>query len=173
LTFADGLNKLSVMLKIINRTKSGTTIYYDRGGFDDWCVYRVEDNSQPYALKDIEYFSDLLSLAKKHGIKKVYGDFAMIYEATSSVLDEAVVEKIRDLSKSYGTDSEQIEVCFTALYATMVAEENKRNAVLKKRIKRLGVHQVLLEGVAPAEAAVFSKGKKACELDVIMKNKGF
>ncbi len=46
----------------------------------------------------------------------------------------------------------------------MVAEENKRNAVVKKYIKRLGVHQVLIEGVHLKIASVYSKGKKCLEL---------
>ncbi len=42
-----------------------------------------------------------------------------------------------------------MEIWFNVLYAGMVAEENKENAVLKKRIKRLGMHQVLIDGLEP------------------------
>lgn len=62
---------------------------------------------------------------------------------------------------------------FNVLYAGMIAEENKENTILKKRIKRLGVHQVLIDNVSPGETAVFSKGKKWKELDEIMRLKGF
>ena len=55
----------------------------------------------------------------------------------------------------------------------MIAEENKGNAILKKRIKRLGMHQVLLENYTPEHAANFSKGKKWKDLDKLMKQKGF
>jgi hypothetical protein len=55
----------------------------------------------------------------------------------------------------------------------MVAEENKEHAILKKRIKRLGLYQVLVENMEPEQAAIFSKGKKWTELDKLMKEKGF
>jgi hypothetical protein len=55
----------------------------------------------------------------------------------------------------------------------MIAEENKANAILKKRVKRLGVHQVLVLGMPPSEAAKFSNGKKWRDLDAIMKSNGF
>jgi hypothetical protein len=55
----------------------------------------------------------------------------------------------------------------------MIAEENKENAILGKRIKRLGMHQVLIENMKPEEAAVFSKGKKWKELHRLMKKRGF
>lgn len=41
----------------------------------------------------------------------------------------------------------------------MIAEENKRRARLRKRVKRLGVHQPLEEHLALEEAATFSEGK--------------
>jgi hypothetical protein len=66
-----------------------------------------------------------------------------------------------------------MEIWFNVLYAGMVAEENKEHALLKKRIKRLGMHQVLLENMEPEKAALFSKGKKWTELDKLMKEKGF
>ena len=55
----------------------------------------------------------------------------------------------------------------------MVAEENKLNTKLGKRIKRLGIYQILIENSSPETAAVFSKGKKWKELDDLMKTKGF
>jgi len=55
----------------------------------------------------------------------------------------------------------------------MVAEENRENAKLKKRIKRLGIHQVLIEGISPEIAANFSRDKVWIILDGIMKKKGF
>ena len=55
----------------------------------------------------------------------------------------------------------------------MIAEENKSKAVLGKRIKRLGVHLVLMEGRTPEEAAAFPTGKKAAELNVLCRSYGF
>ena len=66
-----------------------------------------------------------------------------------------------------------MDIWFTVIYAGMVAEENKAFAMLKKRIKRLGMHQVLVEGFDADYAAHFSRGKKWPELDSLMKQRGF
>lgn len=55
----------------------------------------------------------------------------------------------------------------------MIAEENKLNAILKKRIKRLGMYQVLVQNYPPSVAANYSKGKKWRELDALMVHYGF
>ena len=62
---------------------------------------------------------------------------------------------------------------FTVVYAGMIAERNKRYAILKERIKRLGMYQILMLSYKAEEAANFSKGKKAKELDLICKEYGF
>jgi hypothetical protein len=77
------------------------------------------------------------------------------------------------LAAKYGEDAEEIEIWLTVIYAGMIAEENKAHAVLGKRIKRLGMYQVLIEKLSPDYAANFSKGKKWRELDAVMKGKGF
>lgn len=48
-----------------------------------------------------------------------------------------------------------MEIWLNVLYAGMIAEENKENAVLGKRIKRLGMHQVLPDEMPPETASVF------------------
>jgi 3-deoxy-D-manno-octulosonate 8-phosphate phosphatase KdsC-like HAD superfamily phosphatase len=84
-----------------------------------------------------------------------------------------VFELIAVLSRFYNSDGVEMELWMNVIYAGMIAEENKENAILKKRIKRLGVHQVLIDNISPEKAAVFSKGKKWKELDEIMRMKGF
>ena len=59
------------------------------------------------------------------------------------------------------------------IYLGMVAEENKAGAVLKKRIKRLGMYQILFDNMSAYEAANFSRGKKVAELDPLCSSKGF
>lgn len=77
------------------------------------------------------------------------------------------------ISKFYVNDSLEMEIWLNVMYAGMIAEENKANAILKKRIKRLAIHQILIDGVSPEEAVVFSKGKKWKDLDRLMISKGF
>ncbi|WP_287129575.1 DUF7004 family protein [Candidatus Cyanaurora vandensis] len=55
----------------------------------------------------------------------------------------------------------------------MVAEENKKFTKLGKRVKHLGVYQILIEGMPAHQAANFSKGKKWREIATDCKNRGF
>ncbi len=80
---------------------------------------------------------------------------------------------ITEVTSDYGNDSLEMDILFTIIYAGMVAEENKANMVLKKRIKRLGMHQSLIENTPADYAANFSKGKKWRELDTLCRQRGF
>ena len=157
----------------INNFSKGGFIEFDSGGFDKWCVFVTTPDGKRYAPKDVEYFTRIKEVSKKFGQQNVYDDFVVIYNRTTKNVDSNVFELILALSRIYEDAAAEIELCFNILYAGMIAEENKENAILKKRIKRLGIHQVLIEGVLPEKAAVFSKGKKWKELDEIMKSKGF
>jgi hypothetical protein len=55
----------------------------------------------------------------------------------------------------------------------MLAEENKANKKLGKRIKHLGVYQVLIDELPIATAANYSRGKNWKDLDIICQNLGF
>jgi len=153
------------MKRIIKTFASGRVLEFDAGKFDDWCIYLNEPGGQRTAPKDVEYFARLQELAEKHGAGKIYKDFVAIYQRTTAQLDAAVLNSISMLSKNYSADAAGIEELLTIVYAGMVAEENKKGAMLKKRIKRLGLHQVLLEKLDPEKAAGFSKGKSWRELD--------
>lgn len=149
-------------------------IEYDKGSFDDWCVYVKEEGKQKYAPRDSEYFKFFKSLGHlRLGSSKIYSDFVMIYDLTDKHINPTVLLKITEISNDYTPDTEKTDVYFTVIYAGMVAEENKERAILKKRIKRLGMHQVLIDNFEPEVAANFSRGKKWRELDAIMRTKGF
>ena len=127
-------------------------------------------------LEAIEQMGDkilLKKIAEKFGPQKIYDDFVVIYNRTSKNVDLKVFELIAVLSLFYDADTAEMELWLNVIYAGMIAEENKENAILKKRIKRLGMYQVLIDGISPEKAAVFSKGKKWKELDEIMRLKGF
>jgi hypothetical protein len=161
------------MARKINQFSHGGFIEFDKGSFDDWCVYVTRANGERFAPTDIQYFSRLKTLAKKHKTRVIYDDFVAIYNRTGPEVDKNVLELITVLSQHYGKDSLEMEIWLNVLYAGMIAEEKKEKAILKKRIKRLGMYQVLLEDMAPETAAAFSKGKKWRELDKLMKQKGF
>ena len=55
------------MSKLIKHLFSNRKIIFDRGKFDDWCVYVVEENGKKRAPYDTEYFSDLKEISKNIG----------------------------------------------------------------------------------------------------------
>ena len=161
------------MQRLLQTFPDGSTVSFGRGAFDDWCVYLHRPGERPHAPRDERYFARLQRLGETHGHPTLYADFVAVYDRTTGEVDAAVLDLILKLSPKYGVDALEIAIWLTVIYAGMVAEENKEKAVLKKRIKRLGMHQTLLEGLPPAEAARFSRGKKWPELARICRSKGF
>lgn len=160
-------------MRIVKKLKNNRKVIFDKGSFDDWCVYLVEKNGTRRAPFDVEYFSDLQMLNYKYLERKIYNDFLKIYEATRNTIDQRVIEMINELVENYEEeDHVLIEQCFTVIYAGMVAEENKKHAILKKRIKHLGVYQILVQDFKPEVAANFSRHRKWTELDHIMQEIG-
>ena len=162
------------MERLIKEIRGTQKVIFDQGNFDDWCVYVVDKNGNKKAPFDEEYFTDLKSISKKYPGNKLYNDFVKVYDLTTKIIDDKVLTAIDRIVNSYDDqDKETIDKWFTVIYAGMIAEENKNFAVLKKRIKRLGMHQILILDFEPKVAANFSKGKKWRELDTIMKPLGF
>lgn len=160
-------------MTLIRQWSDGTTLRFGPGRFDSWCVLLSNQRVANYAPKDRDYFTRLRQLADRHGAAVLYRDFVHIYERTNARLDPSVLTLIAQLAVAYGSDAPQAEVVFAIVYATMVAEENKRKAVLKKRIKRLAVHQMLLEDMSVESVVVWSKGKRWIELDTACRQRGF
>lgn len=162
------------MSRLIKHLMNNRQIIFDRGKFDDWCVYIVESNGQKRAPYDYEYFSDLKEISKSYPSNKVYNDFTYIYHLTNKKIEQKVIELIDAIVLTYEKkDQILVEQWFTVIYAGMIAEENKERAILKKRIKRLGMHQTLMLDYHPKIAANFSRGKKWRDLDSIMNPLGF
>lgn len=157
------------MARLIKNLKNNRQVIFDTGKFDDWCVYIVESNGTKKAPYDVTYFSDLLNISQHYKNNKVYSDFVAIYDLTTKHIDQNVLNTIDKIVTTYQKQHQIIiEQWITVIYAGMIAEENKANAILKKRVKRLGIYQVLVLGIPPAVAANFSKGKKWRDLDAIM-----
>ncbi|ALG67028.1 DUF7004 family protein [Beggiatoa leptomitoformis] len=161
------------MQRLIQTFNDGSTVAFDSGRFDDWCVYLHRPAQRRYAPSDTYYFARLQILGKLYGFQSLYDDYIAIYEKTNAQINPDVLSLILQLTEKYQVDSLEIAIWFTVIYAGMVAEENKQGAILKKRIKRLGMHQTLIEQIAPNIAANYSRGKKWRELDVLCKEKGF
>ena len=162
------------MERLIKRISKDIEIVFDDGKFDHWCVY-IKDKSGKNPPLDNEYFDFFIRLGKKYTNEKVYEDFVKIYNLVSNNVEKKVTDLIIDLAKkNYKEDiSKDVAINFTVVYAGMVAERNKRYTLLKERIKRLGMHQILVLKHSSGYAANFSKGKKAKDLDVICRGYGF
>lgn len=160
-------------MQIIQTFSDGSALTFDEGVFDGWCVYLKRPREPEYAPTDLQCFEELEQLSKKHGCVKIYDDFITFYSATTGSIDQQVLHLIRQVSATYHKDALSIEILFATMYAGMIAEENKRFTKLKKRIKRLGVHQILVEKFSPDMAANFSRGKKWQDLDQICRQYGF
>lgn len=154
-------------------TLSGDEIYFESGKFDPWCVYLKRNGFKPYAPLDTEYFSFFYDLAKQTSTKMVYDVFVRIYSGTTGIVSSNVIEIIKNESKQFGEKSKEAEIWFGVIYGAMIAEENKKFAILKKRIKRLGLHQVLFGNMSINDAANWSKGKKWKEIDAECRGFGF
>lgn len=148
-------------------------IAFGRGRFDSWCVFIKRPDKQWHAPRDRQVFGFFAKQAVVFGNERIYRDFVRIFERTGSELDAVLLHEIDVISNGYGEKGPDFNLWFTVIYAGMVAEEKKKNAVLKKRIKRLGMHQLLMEGFSPEKAARFSRGKKDWMLDLICRRRGF
>jgi hypothetical protein len=161
------------MQRLIQRIDKDTYIFFDSGNFDDWCVY-IRDKNGKRAPLDKEYFSFFVNLASEYSEKRVYSEFVSIYSKINNHISKKILEFIISLAKKYPSPLDRdVAINYIFIYAGMIAERNKDFAVLKERIKRLGMHQILIDHMSVSEAANFSKGKKWKELDEICKAKGF
>lgn len=151
----------------------GSYLEYGEGKFDNWCVFLSRPNIPRYAPKDKEYFERLTRYAQKYDSQKVYNDFIEIYKKTTKEPSDKIFDRIKTIAQTYKTDATNVAIDFSIIYMGMVSEENKKNTKLGKRIKRLGVHQLLMEDLDYNEAANFSKGKNWKELDELCTSKGF
>lgn len=161
-------------MREIKKLKNGKKVVFATGKFDDYCVFVVDKYGNKDAPHDETYFRELQAISKTMGDDKVYRDFLLIYDKTWAVIDKNVLNLIEIISNSYpSTHVEIVEQWFTVIYAGMVAEEMKQNARLRRRIKRLGMHQILVEDKTPEFSAKYSYDKSWFILDKEMKKLGF
>ena len=86
------------MSRLIKEIRDGSIVEFDRGVFDDWCVYLSRPNENKFAPKDIQYFTELKNLGEKYGNEKVYNDFVKFYQKTTNTINKNVNELIAELS---------------------------------------------------------------------------
>lgn len=152
---------------------TGYSLEFDRGQFDDWCVYEVSPNGQRVAPRDVDYFRELLAVSTEYGRQRLYDDFVIVFDASGPKVTDESVGVVVEVSTRYGDDEEKLKRLLLILHMGMVAENVKKNTRLGKRIKRLGVHDLLLESGEVAHAAHFMRGLGWREIDVLCRARGF
>lgn len=161
-------------MAVVKTFKNGSFLEYDRGTFDDWCVYYTDSRGIRNPPKDLDYFKQLQKLSRVYGNKKVHEDFSIIYRITTNKIDKTVLEKISDIASSYNDEHNlSVDILYTTLYMAMVAEENKANTRLGKRIKMLGVHSLIVESKDVEYATNFMRGMNWRQIDSLCRKRGF
>ncbi len=153
--------------------EDGSSLSFGRGSFDDYCVYFTSATGRRHAPRDIEYFKELVEIATTHGSRQVYQDFCEVFTATNKDVDPAVFERISRLAARYKNDRLRFTICMATIYLGMIAEERRAHTRLGKRIKRLGVHQLLIDRLTPAAAANYSRGMRWDVIDGHCNARGF
>lgn len=153
--------------------EDNTQLKYEQGNFDEWCVYYYDENGKKRALRDVEYFRQLKWLSLKFGAERIYKDYVQIYNNTHKEIEPQTVDLISAIASQYEDSKLEVKKVFSELYMTMISEENKKNTKLGKRIKRLGVYVLLLEGKNEQEAANFLRGLGAEEISQMCITRGF
>lgn len=160
------------MHSFVQTFEDGDQIYFGPGKFDEWCVYRVPQGGEARPPRDSEYFADLLRFGNRYGSRRIYSYFRTVYDSTGNRPTRDVLEQINLHSLTLvGPDQLEYQKVMTTIYYAMVAEENRKpisRYPLRKRIKKIGVFQVLIEGMEPLEAANYSRGRPARELERLL-----
>ena len=157
----------------IKTFSDGSFLEYAQGGFDSWCVYYTDCNDNCQPPKDKDYFKQLQDLASKYGEERLYKDFVKIYELTGKEVEKSTLATITSISSQYPEDALKIDVIFSILYAAMISEERKEHTRLGKRIKRLGVHVLLIDKKSVDDSAIFMRGMGWRDIDQLCRKMGF
>jgi hypothetical protein len=159
--------------RLIKTFPNGESLEYDTGVFDTWCTYLRHADGTRTPPRDAEYFSTLVEIGRSHDSQRLYSDIKKIYILTDKEISKKILDYISLVSEEYPEDRIKVEILFTILYAAFISEENKAHTKLGKRIKLLGIHQILIEGKSPEDAANFSKGMSWRDISKLCEERGF
>lgn len=152
-------------MQILKMFRDNMLLAYDRGSFDEFRV-SFYDNKLKYrsSPNDAQFFTFFVKLASAD----------IVWQNIVTLASQ--IDKHTEFSQiplPNITGSLEEEKVFSALAAAMMAEERKAKSKLGKRVKLLGCHQVLLQGISPRVAAKWSRGRKWKEIAVECEKWGF
>ncbi|NTU81468.1 MAG: hypothetical protein HGA45_19155 [Chloroflexales bacterium] len=147
-------------MTILRLFRDGSRIEFGKGHLDRCSVYLARPNQAKVPAHEAESLVRLERLAHASSPQGLYNDFIVIYNRATHEPQPYVFDLIHAIARVYGEHSFEVEVALALLYAEMVAIERRhRSRPGVKRHRRLGVHQVLVEGYSAQAAVAFSKGK--------------
>ena len=148
-------------IALLYKFQDETYLAFDQGYFDNFRVsFYSKNNEYINSPTDVELLSFLKSLQEDELTWKRVTYLAKQIHDETKISELNFLERITNL---------QEQKYYYYLAAAMIAEERKAKAVLKKRVKLLGIYQVLMLNMQPGEAANWSKNKpwreiaKECE----------
>lgn len=161
------------MLREIKRLRNGTVFSYGMGSYDEWCVYESNPEVRAKRVGDYDYFKKIRELGNIYEISDVFETFCSIYNRTTTEIDKDILKDISETCEQYEDDYDKAEYAFCLLYLSMVSEMNKEYSRLGKRVKGLGIHQLLFQKMKIHDIANFTRGKKWFEIAAICEQYGF
>lgn len=161
------------MLREIKRLRNGTVFSYGMGSYDEWCVYESNPEVRAKRVGDYDYFKKIRELGEIYGRAEVFEDFYDVYENTGADVNNKTLSYISRFCEKYHDDYDKAEYAFCLLYMSMVSEMNKEYSRLGKRVKGLGIHQLLFQKMKIHDIANFTKGKKWFEVAAACEQYGF
>lgn len=165
-----------IVTTTVNLRYSDSKVIFDKGNFDNYCVYIVKKDDSRTPPKDIDYFNSFRELHQSNSNLNIYQDFVKVYDNTGKKFEQSTIDLIDNIVINSGLDGKDKKVYegyLVVIYMAMIAEENKKYTRLGKRIKRLGMYNLLIENMDATSAANNSRGKNWQELDKEMKARGF
>lgn len=157
----------SSYVSLIIPFQDSTFLAYTRGQFDNWRVtFMTKEGKAMESPRDTYFFDYYLSLATPQvSTKKIFNalkhlsrhirkdsptEFEYLREEVVSVANQLLIPSEHHL---------RFEKATMSLLAAMLSEEKKKFTKLGKKLKILGLYQVLVQGMAPEKAANWSRGK--------------
>jgi hypothetical protein len=145
--------------------RDGTSLVYEKGRFDEFKVSFYSSQSRHIeSPTDIRLFTFFLSLHNNDGVWRIIQNIAAQIDSAHS---------FSDLNIPTLNDTLEEQKLFSAVGAAMLSERYKAHTRLGKRVKLLGCHQVLVQGLEPRIAANWSRGRRWREIDAECRRLGF
>ena len=111
------------MERLVKTFSNNSYLKYDRGGFDNWCVYLVnayikgaEIIKRPGIIeppKDGDYFTALQLLSQKYTPSRIYDTFIQVYNLVTKEVRETDINFITKLASEYPEDSLSMDIILT------------------------------------------------------------